>query len=241
MLTCLGGAPVLMALVLTGCSSVTPVAPAPPPIAPVPHARATLIDGVALNPITAGEWQECQQVADTIRAPVPCPTLLPVPMPGSQTALSCAAMSGMVCGRPMISASGGYFLVNQYGFVVPADYVGQLPGSGHFVVMSARQFNARIDPALRPTPIPGYCARVPERPPLVVHNSVASMYECGQDPGPSVPIADQYIETVSGHELVEWRQDGVTCEVSFHGHSAVNQDLAVAVAQSTHMVLPSTG
>jgi hypothetical protein len=54
-------------------------------------------------------------------------------------------------------------------------------------------------------------------------------------------LLDQYIETVSGHELVEWRQDGVTCEVSFHGHSAVNQDLAVAVARSTHMVVPSNG
>jgi hypothetical protein len=47
------------------------------------------------------------------------------------------------------------------------------------------------------------------------------------------------METVSGHELVEWRQDGVTCEVSFHGHSTVNQNLALAVAQSTRMVVSS--
>jgi hypothetical protein len=236
----LGGAPVLVVLVLSACSSTTPAAKAPAQSTPVPQVSATIIDGVPLNPITAEEWQECQHVADATHAPVPCPTLLPVPMPGSQTALSCAAMSGMVCGRPAIAASGSYFLINQYGFVVPAGYVGQLPGSGHFVVMSARHFNARVDPALRPTPIPGYCAPVPQHPPLVVHSSVASMYECGQDPGPSAPIADQYIETISGHELVEWRQDGVTCEVSFHGHSMVNQDLAVAVAQSTHMVLPTS-
>jgi hypothetical protein len=237
----LGGVPVLAVLLLSGCSSTPPAATAPPPSTPLPQVSAKTIDDVALNPITPGEWQECQQVADATRAPVPCPTLLPVPMPGSQTALSCAAMSGMVCGRPTITASGGYFLVNQYGFVVPAGYVGQLPGSGHFVVMSARHFNARADPALRPTPIPGYCAPVPQHPPLVVHSSEASMYECGDDPGPSVPIADQYMETVSGHELVEWRQGGVTCEVSFHGHSTVNQDLAVAVAQSTRMISPSNG
>lgn len=242
MLKRLGGATVLVVvLLLSACSSTTPAAKAPPPSTPVPQVSATIIDGVALIPITAGEWQECQQVADATHAPVPCPTLLPVPMPGTQTALSCAAMSGMVCGRPMITASGSYFLVNQYGFVVPADYVGQLPGSGHFVVMSARHFDARADPALRPTPIPGYCAPVPRHPPLVVHSSVASMYECGQDPGVAVPIADQYMETVSGHELVEWRQDGVTCEVSFHGHSTVNQDLVVAVAQSTRMVSPLSG
>ena len=220
---------VLVVLVLSGCTSMTPAAKAPSPSIPVPQVTATIIDGVALNPITAGEWRECEQVADATHAPVPCPTLLPVPMPGSQTALSCAAMSGMVCGRPMITASGRYFLVNRYGFVVPAGYVGWLPGSGHFVVLSARHFDARADPALRSTPIPGYCAPVPQHPPLVVHSSVASMYECGQDPGPSGPIADQYMETVSGHELVEWSRDGVTCEVSFHGHSAVNRDLAVGV------------
>jgi len=238
---CLSGALVLVVPMLSGCSSTTPATKAPPPSAPVPQVSATIIDGVPLTPITAGEWQECRQVADVTHAPVPCPTLLPVPMPGSQTALSCAAMSGMVCGRPMITASGSYFLINQYGFVVPAGYVGRLPGSGHFVVMSARHFNARADPALRPTPIPGYCAPVPQHPPVVVHSSVVSMYECGQDPGYTVPISQQYIETVSGHELVEWVEDGVTCEVSFHGHSTVNQDLAVAVAQSTHMVIPLSG
>ena len=65
------------------------------------------------------------------------------------------------------------------------------------------------------------------------------MFECGDSPGPTAPLADQYMETVSGHELVEWRQDGVTCEVSFHGHSTVNQDLSLAVARSTRMVGPS--
>ena len=220
---------------------MTPASKAPPPSIPVPQVSATIIDGVALNPITLGEWQECQQVADTTHAPVPCPTLLPVPMPGSLSALNCANPNLSTCGRPFIGASETYFLVNQYNFEVPNGYIGYVPGIGHFVVMSARRFNARADPALRPTPIPGYCAPVPRHPPLVAHSSVASMYECGQDPGYTVPIADQYVETVSGHEMVEWRQDGVTCEVSFHGHSTVNQDLAVAVAQSTHMVIPLTG
>ena len=237
----LGCAPVLVVLVLSGCSSITPAAKAPPPSTPVPKVSATIIDGVALNPITLGEWQECQQAADATHAPVPCPTLLPVPMPDSLSALNCANSNLPICGRPFIGASGTYFLVDQYSFEVPDGYIGYLPGIGHFVVMSARHFNARTDPALRPTPIPGYCAPVPHLPPLVVHRSNASMYECGQDPGPSAPIADQYMETVSGHEMVEWRQAGVTCEVSFHGHATVNQDLAVAVAQSTHMVIPLSG
>jgi len=236
-----GCAPVLVVLVLSGCSSMTPAAMAPPPSIPVPQVSAKVIDDVPLNPITVKEWQECQKVADATHAPVPCPTLLPVPIPGSLTALNCANSNLPTCGRPFIGASGTYFLVDQYSFEVPDGYIGFEPGIGHFVIMSARHFNARADPALRPTPIPGYCALVPHLPPLVVHRSNASMYECGQDPGPSAPIADQYMETVSGHEMVKWRQAGVTCEVSFHGHVTVNQDLAVAIAQSTQMVFPLNG
>jgi len=155
-------------LVLTGCSSGTAAAQVLPPSIPVPPVRAAAIGGVPLQPVTAGDWHECQQVADSPRAPVPCPTLLPVPMPGTRTTVDCGALGGMVCGRPLLSASGGYFLLDQFGFVVPADYVGQLPGGGHVVVMSARRFDARSDPALPPTPIPGYCAPVPQVPPLVV-------------------------------------------------------------------------
>ncbi len=237
----LGCAPVLVVLALSGCSPMTPAAKAPPPSTPVPQMSATVIDGVPLNPITAREWRECQKVADATHTPVPCPTLLPVPMPGSLSASNCANPNLPTCGRPFIGASGTYFLVDQYSFEVPDGYIGYLSGVGHFVVMGAMRFNARLDTNLPATPIPGYCSSSSMNAPIVIHGIPASMYECGQDPGPSLPIADQYIETVSGHELVEWRQDGVTCEVSFHGHSTVNQDLAVAVAQSTHMVFPLSG
>jgi len=232
------GAQVLVVLLLAGCSAAPTIVHLPPPNLPLPQVSATSVGGVPLDPITTVEWHACESVANAIRSPVPCPALLPVPMPGSTTAMSCAAMSGLICGRPSITASANYLLINQYGFVVPSGYVGNLPGSGHFVVMAARDLNARADPALPPTPIPGYCAPVPESPPLVIHGNAASMFECGEDPGPSAPLADQYMETVSGHELIEWRQDGVTCQVSFHGHSTVNQNLALAVAQSTRMVVP---
>jgi len=237
----LGCAPVLVVLLLSGCSSITAAAKAPPPSTPVPQVSATVVDGVALNPITAGEWQECQQVADVTHAPVPCPTLLPVPMPGSLSAMNCANPNLPSCGRPFIGASGTYFLVDQYSFEVPDGYIGYLPGIGHFVVMAAMRFNARLDAKLPATSVPGYCSSTSMNTPIVVHGIPVSMYECGQDPGYSAPISQQYMETVSGHELVEWKQDGVTCEVSFHGHSTVNQDLAVAVAQNTHMVFPLSG
>ena len=145
------------------------------------------------------------------------------------------------CGRPEITSSGGAFFLTQQLFVVPTDYIGPTPGTGHFVIMAARKLDTRLDPNLPPDPIPGYCLPVTENPPLVVHGSPASMYACGQDPGHAVPISQQYIETVSGHELVAWVEDGVTCEVSFHGNTAANQILALTVARSTVMVRPTVG
>ena len=145
------------------------------------------------------------------------------------------------CGRPEITSSGGDFFLTQQEFVVPSDYIGRVPGAGHFVIMSARRLDTRLDPNLPPEPIPGYCLPVPENPPLVVHGSPASMYACGQDPGYTVPLSQQYIETVSGHELVEWVEDGVTCEVSFHGNTALNQILALTAARATVLVRPTVG
>lgn len=129
---CPGGADALRVFLVTPRTTALPPSPtALPPSTPVPRVSATIIDGVALNPIAAGEWKECQQVADATRASGPCPTLLPVPVP-----LSCAALSELQCGRPAIFASESYFVVNQYDFVVPPGHVGFLSGSGHFIVMS---------------------------------------------------------------------------------------------------------
>ena len=61
------------------------------------------------------------------------------------------------------------------------------------------------------------------------------MYECSDTAGTASIELDQ------GHELLVWQQAGVTCEVSFHGHSRTNQDLALAVARSTRMVSPAGG
>ena len=238
----LGCAPVLVVLALSGCSPMTPAAKAPPPSTPVPQMSATVIDGVPLNPITAREWQRMPEGCrhDTCTRPVPDV----VARPDARVAVCIRIVQIRTCQLADARSSvhpGTYFLVDQYSFEVPDGYIGYLSGVGHFVVMGAMRFNARLDTNLPATPIPGYCSSSSMNAPIVIHGIPASMYECGQDPGPSLPIADQYIETVSGHELVEWRQDGVTCEVSFHGHSTVNQDLAVAVAQSTHMVFPLSG
>jgi hypothetical protein len=35
-----------------------------------------------------------------------------------------------------------------------------------------------------------------------------------------------------------WKDSGITCEVSFHGHSPVNIGLDIAVADATKLVSP---
>jgi hypothetical protein len=41
-----------------------------------------------------------------------------------------------------------------------------------------------------------------------------------------------------GHDLFTWRERGLLVQVSFYGHTSVNQDLDVAVAKDTIVVAP---
>jgi hypothetical protein len=41
-----------------------------------------------------------------------------------------------------------------------------------------------------------------------------------------------------GHDLLVWNDSGIACEVSLHGHSQVNVDLDIAVADATYLISP---
>jgi hypothetical protein len=207
--------------------------------------RPSSVDGVELVPITTSQRSECQNIANETHTPVPCPDLIPNPAPISLTAANCASPGDVVCGIPQIEASGAaptltYFVWNQYAFQVPAGYVG-VPGErtanggpiGHFVIYSAKNLNVARDPQSAPQTVPSYCTVIDSGTALLVHGLVARMYECSETADASSIELDQ------GHELLVWRQEGVTCEVSFHGHSRANQVLALAVARSTRMVSPA--
>jgi hypothetical protein len=176
---------------------------------------------------------------------VPCPDVIPSPAAASLTAASCASPGDLICGVAQIDASGPaprltYFVWNQYAFQVPAGYVG-VPGEtaadggplGHFVIYSAKNLDVARDPRSAPQTVPSYCTRINQGAALPIHGSVGRMYECSET-GDAASI-----ELDQGHELLVWRQAGVTCEVSFHGHSRTNQDLALAVARSTRMTSPA--
>jgi len=65
---------------------------------------------------------------------------------------------------------------------------------------------------------------------LVVHGASAILYECSDSWNPSS------LEIDLGHELLIWKRSGITCELSFHGHSLLNQQLDLAVARATSLI-----
>ncbi len=134
------------------------------------------------------------------------------------------------------------FLWNQYNFLVPADYVGVPPGTpggssstggplGHLVIYAGRSLTlSRFGgPVQR---VPSYCTVVPGNAALVIHGAPATIYECSDNWDPSSLQIDV------GHELLIWQQIGITCEVSLHGHSPLNEQLDIVIARATFMVDP---
>jgi hypothetical protein len=201
---------------------------------------ARIIDGVPLIHPTKAERDECQKVANATHAGVPCPELIPDPIPTSESSSNCAGeFVGPTCGRPQIAPierlTSPYFFWQQTTFQVPAGYVGvpeetTIGGEalGHFVIYAGKTLDlSRFGKA---SPIPDYCTQVRR---LRVHRVTARMYQCANsDNGRSV-------ELDVGHELLIWKQNGVICEVSLHGHSQVNQDLDLVIANATKFVFPA--
>ena len=146
---------------------------------------------------------------------------------------------------------GNLFELSQSNFQVPPGYVGvsfvQSNGSvapetsinggalGHFVFMSGTDMrhvmtNGR---GRGGAPVPPYCSPLNSPSLLRVHGHPAKLYQCAD--ASNSPTEIQIIE---GHTLLVWNDGGVTCEVSFHGHSQVNVDLDLAVANATVLVKP---
>jgi hypothetical protein len=203
------------------------------------------VDSVKLVSIDATQRAQCQKAANAIHTPVSCPSLIPDPIRSAEGLKDCNARVSYdeppTCSRPSIEGTGSELLVNQYSFQLPHGYVGVPMATavngdplGHFVIVAGRNLNTNRGGFGIPRAIPSYCAAVSPSPTIVVHGTAAMMYECGENPG------DISYETDLGHELLVWTQSSITCEVSLHGHSQVNRDLDIAIANATRMVLPTT-
>ncbi len=207
-----------------------------------PAPKSAVVDGVPLIPITAAQRATCARLADHLHRSVPCPGLLPEPIPTSSdpAAASCLGVLGEGSCGPGVFQVDGSLLVSQSNFQVPSDYAGvtfeQYSGAivpepsltggplGHFV------FTA--DPGF--APVPSYCSPLRTGTAITVHGVAATLFRCtatSSDPGE--------LKLLMGHELLVWSQSGMACGVSFHGLSQVNIDLDIAVADASEAVPPT--
>jgi hypothetical protein len=233
----------------TGGAAAAALASNPPP------PKAEVIDGVPLIPTTSSQRNECQKFANHLERPVPCPGLLPDPIPVSPTSAAAlcphnyGAFGEGSCGPAAIGVYGNLFELSQSNFQVPPGYVGvtleqnngavvpekSISGGplGHFVFMTGTdlQYVMTHKRGRNITPVPPYCSRLNALG-VRVQRRPASLYQCGS----TQSLTE--IELISGHTLLVWNDAGITCEVSFHGHSQVNVDLDVAVANATVLVHP---
>jgi hypothetical protein len=216
--------------------------------------KAEVVDGVPLVPMTKAQREECQKFADHLKRVVPCPGLLPDPMPVPSTYSGppcLGAVGELACGPAVNLLEGGnVFGLSQSNFQVPPGYVGvsyqQYNGNvvpeisfsggpvGHFVFMAGTNLQQIMTGkrGKNVAPVPSYCSPLASGGTARVQGRLATMYQCGS--------FNSLTETeiVSGHTLLVWKDAGFTCEVSFHGHSQVNVDLDVAVAKDTMLISP---
>ncbi len=236
--------------------SHTGSADAAKPATTLPASHAEAVDGVPLATITAPQRVQCQKFASMLGRPVPCPGVLPVPLvvPASSSDTSCLGIVGEdACGPAVIEVSRSVFLLNQSNFQVPPGYVGvsfqQYDGSvvpmtsidggplGHFVFITGTDLSSylRQGRGKHAPPVPAYCSPVKLTKSIRIRGAVAKLYRCSDSSG-----ARGGLELYMGHDVLVWNDGGITCEVSFHGHSQVNIDLDVAVANATVLVSPRT-
>jgi|SRR5665213_698870 len=214
--------------------------------ASLPGPKAEVVDGVPLVPITRAQRADCVKFADELKRQVPCPGLLPDPIPvtSALTAASCLGKPGETeCGPASILVQSGRFELTQANFEVPPTYIGvtmeQYSGAvvpvssvsggplGHFVITAG---------VGKLQAVPAYCTPIQVASPVLVHGAIAKLYQCSSSA--SGPDVNQLIK---GHDLLVWDASGITTEVSFHGHSQVNVDLDIAVAIATQLVSPTRG
>jgi hypothetical protein len=105
--------------------------PAPPP------AGTLEVGGVYLTPTGQRLHRRCQQAADRLGFPVPCPTLLPALSPG--------AVPPTPCDQRFRCQAGAGFVLEEDGFVVPPGYVGAAgQAHGRLVAAAAGQASNHI-------------------------------------------------------------------------------------------------
>jgi hypothetical protein len=214
-------------------------------------AKAEKIDGVPLVPAPQSQIAQCRHLARELNRAVPCPGLVPEPIPTSPTSASGYCLTPGACGPAQVGVYRTFLQMTQMNFVVPNGYVGVsvdtyngfVPATasnggplGHFVFETGSSLLGEYKPhSIRAAAwIPSYCLPIQGQPAVRIHGSPGKLFECANSN--TDPNA---IELVQGHDLLQWKQDGMVIQVSFHGHSQVNLDLDLAVARSVQLIRPN--
>ena len=160
-------------------------------------------------------------------------------------------MAETACGPAVIELTGNQFELSQSNFKVPPGYVGvsfqqnngawvpeqSISGGslGHFVFMTGTDLQSVLagKHGKSVTPVPPYCSPLDQPSVIRVHGRLARLYTCADESSSQTGS-----EIILGHILLIWDDHGITCEVSFHGHSQVNVDLDEAEADATVSVSP---
>ncbi len=182
--------------------------------------KPEIVDGVPLTPVTASQRSQCQRFASRLKRPMPCPGLLPVPIPvpPDYSGPPCLGVFGeTACGRAAIQVSRSSFVLSQSNFKVPPGYVGvtfqQYSGAvvpmtsiaggplGHFVFIAGRTLSAVVGNGSRrgASPVPTYCAPQMTSNPLRVNGAIAKLYQCS-DSGGGPDVRGQFPLRSFGHQ-----------------------------------------
>jgi hypothetical protein len=243
---------ILSLLTLTVFTSITtfPAASEATTTRGVSLQRPTDIDGVPLTPIMAGQLAQCRKYANQLHRPVVCPGLFltPIPVSAAPGGVCSEEIGEDQCGPAIFQinkqtlSNTKQMLINQSNFKVPPGYIG-VPGLpsisggplGHFTFVEGPtvSFIEASGWKVRSVSVPYSCHESQLATPTRIHGAVPRFYDCANGPNtPDTPAL--YL----GHDLLTWRERGLLVEVSFHGHTLVNQDLVVAVAKATIVVAP---
>lgn len=208
------------------------------------------IDGVPLVPAPHSQLNDCQKLANHLHRTVPCPGLVPKPIPLSP-AMAATYCSGVgSCGPAYVWVNPKSLAMTQMNFEVPAGYVGvsietyngSVPATsstggalGHFVFETGPnlvgEYKPHSDKAA--SSIPSYCKRISGKADVRVNGSDGTYYQCADSSSDR-----NAIETIAGHDMLQWVDQGMITQVSFHGHSQVNLDLDLKIANSVVLVRP---
>lgn len=222
-----------------------------------PRHSPEVVGGVPLVPTTKAQRDNCEKFASRLKRPAPCPGLLPDPLAITpMNEVDClgevGAFSETSCGTAAIQVSLKELFLSQANFQVPPSYVGvsdklyngtavpqpSINGGplGHFVFETGTTLLGEYKPGTikAASSIPSYCSKIQDAPTVKIRGSKGTFYQCSDSSSDR-----NAMQALMGHDMLQWKQAGLLCQVSFHGHSSLNLKLDVAVARSTEVVQPS--